>query len=462
MKLSILSSLFIVSLILTLSGCGAKPKPKDEAVVDPTLPEIILTKNGTQSTMKSVALEWKAINDKRVRGIYVYKKTDDSNDNDKKNFLDTIDNRFSTHFLDDDVEPDTKYIYYFKTYSDEAESLKSREYSTKTREIFNSVSWIYAKSDMPRSAKIIWRPHNSKAVDTYIIQRKTLEDEEFKDIDKVYGRLNIEYIDTDLKDKHTYIYQVRAVTFDKIISKPSDEVTISTKALPTEVTNITATTNIAKKIKLKWDKTSSPDFLYYNIYRSQDADAGYRLLAQVNDNSYIDNIEKDGEKYFYRISVVDMDKLESNHDVNFALGMTLVRPNTPALLEASLVDNRIVLKWDNTDKRTKSYIVIKKYKKSLFDFQEDRFNSIENTKFIDADILPNTTYSYQVLAVDENGISSEPSIEAKIETKEEVEPKVQEKQIEEIQIEDIHSEKIQAEEIQAEEIEIEEIQMEEI
>ncbi len=462
MKLSILSSLFIVSLILTLSGCGAKPKPKDEAVVDPTLPEIILTKNGTQSTMKSVALEWKAINDKRVRGIYVYKKTDDSNDNDKKNFLDTIDNRFSTHFLDDDVEPDTKYIYYFKTYSDEAESLKSREYSTKTREIFNSVSWIYAKSDMPRSAKIIWRPHNSKAVDTYIIQRKTLEDEEFKDIDKVYGRLNIEYIDTDLKDKHTYIYQVRAVTFDKIISKPSDEVTISTKALPTEVTNITATTNIAKKIKLKWDKTSSPDFLYYNIYRSQDADAGYRLLAQVNDNSYIDNIEKDGEKYFYRISVVDMDKLESNHDVNFALGMTLVRPNTPALLEASLVDNRIVLKWDNADKRTKSYIVIKKYKKSLFDFQEDRFNSIENTKFIDADILPNTTYSYQVLAVDENGISSEPSIEAKIETKEEVEPKVQEKQIEEIQIEDIHSEKIQAEEIQAEEIEIEEIQMEEI
>lgn len=462
MKLSILSSLFIVSLILTLSGCGAKPKPKDEAVVDPTLPEIILTKNGIQSTMKSVALEWKAINDKRVRGIYVYKKTDDSNDNDKKNFLDTIDNRFSTHYLDDDVEPDTKYIYYFKTYSDEAESLKSREYNTKTREIFNSVSWIYAKSDMPRSAKIIWRPHNSKAVDTYIIQRKTLEDEEFKDIDKVYGRLNIEYIDTDLKDKHTYIYQVRAVTFDKIISKPSDEVTISTKALPIEVTNITATTNIAKKIKLKWDKTSSPDFLYYNIYRSQDADGGYKLLAQVNDNSYIDNIEKDGEKYFYRISVVDMDKLESNHDVNFALGMTLVRPNTPALLEASLVDNKIVLKWDNTDKRTKSYIVIKKYKKSLFDFQEDRFNSIKNTKFIDADILPNTTYSYQVLAVDENGISSEPSIEAKIETKEEVEPKVQEKQIEEIQIEDIHSEDIQAEEIQTEEIEIEEIQMEEI
>ena len=451
MKLSTLSSLFIVLLILILNGCGVKPKPKDEAVVDPTLPKITLTQNGAQSTMRSVALEWKAITDKRVRGIYVYKKIPDLDNDDKKNFLDTIDNRFSTHFLDEDVKPDSKYIYYFKTYSDEAESLKSKEYAVKTKVIFNSVSWIYAKSDMPRSAKIIWRPHKSKAVNAYIIQRKALEEESFKDIDKVDGRLNVEYIDMDLKDKHTYMYQVRALTYDKIISLPSEIVTISTKALPAQIANITATTNIAKKIELKWDKTISPDFSHYNVYRSQDVDGSYKLIAQVNDNSYVDSIEKDGEKYFYRISVVDMDGLESNHDVNSVLGMTLVRPNTPALLEASLIDNKIVLKWDNTDKRTASYIVIKKYKKSLFDFQEDQFNNVENTNFVDADILPNTTYSYQILAVDENGISSKPSIEVKLETKEIVGEKIELEKV-----------KPQIEKIQIEESEIEEVQVEEI
>lgn len=463
MKLSILSSLFLVSLILILSGCGVKPKPKDEAVIDPTLPEITLTQSGTQSTMKSIALEWNVIADKRVRGIYVYKKTVDSNDTDKKNFLDTIDNRFSTHFLDDDLDPDSKYIYYFKTYSDKAESLKSKEYIAKTKVIFDSVSWIYAKGDMPRSAKIIWRPHKSKAVNAYIIQRKSLEDEAFKNIDKVYGRLNVEYIDTDLKDKHTYSYRIRAVTFENIISKESDVVIVNTKALPLEVTNITATTNLAKKITVKWDKTKSPDFSHYNVYRSKDADSGYKLRAQLHLNSYTDKIEEDGAKYFYRVSVIDMDKLESNHQVNSALGMTLVRPASPSLIEASLIENKIVLKWTNTDERTKSYKIIKKYKVGLFDFKEDHIGGIIDTNFVDADILPNTTYSYQVLAIDKNAISSKPSIVVKLETKEIKSAKTQEKKPQVEEVKETKVQEVQEIQIEKEDIEdIEEIQVENI
>ncbi|MCF6339318.1 MAG: hypothetical protein L3J10_00980 [Sulfurimonas sp.] len=466
MKLSILSSSLIVSLILILSGCGAKPKPKDGAVVDSTLPEIILTQNGTQSTMNSIALEWKPVVDKRVRGIYIYKKTDDSDKDTKNDFLETVDNRFSTHFLDDDVNPNSKYIYYFKTYTDAAESPKSKDYTVSTRKIFDSVSWLYAKGDMPRSAKIIWRPHKNKAVDAYIIQRKTLEDESFKDIAKVHGRLNVEYIDTKLKDKFIYMYQIRALTFDSIRSLPSDIVKISTKALPMEIKNITVTTNLAKKIKLNWDKTSSPDFLYYNIYRSQNVDSGYELIARVNNNTYIDSIEKDGEKYFYRISAIDKDTLQSNHEVNSVLGMTLVKPTPPTLLEAKLIDNKIVLKWENADIRTKKYIVIKKHKKSLFDFQEDQFNDIQSTNFVDADILPNSSYSYYVFSVDENGIFSEPSIEIKFETKElkssmfelrKIKPLAEETKIEKIQIEKTKIEEIKIEEIDFEEIDFEEI-----
>ena len=448
MKLSTLSSLFIVLLILILSGCGVKPKPKDEAVVDPTLPKITLTQNGAQSTMSSIALEWMAITDKRVRGIYVYKKTLNSDDDDKKNFLYTINNRFSTHFLDQDVKPSSTYTYYFKTYSDQAESLKSKEFNINTRPLFKSVSWLFAKNNMPRSAKIIWRPHKNKSVNAYLIQRKTLENSSFKNIDKVYGRLNVEYIDTNLKDNHTYTYQIRALTFDKIASLASDFVTISTKALPFEVKNITATTNMAKKIKIKWEKTSSPDFSHYNVYRSKDANRGYSLIAKVVNNSYIDNIKKDAKKYFYRVSVVDMDTLESNHKVNSALGMTLVKPIKPALLEATLIDNKIILKWNKTDTRTKSYIVIKKYKKGLLDFREEIFENIKNTNFVDKDIVANTTYRYQVLSVDKNAISSDPSIEAEVKTKEikvnKVKPLVEEVRVKKVeQIEKIEVEKIE-------------------
>ena len=60
MKLSILATLLSLSLILILSGCGAKPKPasQEEVVIDSTLPIIKLTTHGVKKGMKSVALEW--------------------------------------------------------------------------------------------------------------------------------------------------------------------------------------------------------------------------------------------------------------------------------------------------------------------------------------------------------------------------------------------------------------------
>ena len=60
--------------ILILSGCvSSKPTPKEETIVDETLPIVKLTKMGTIVDMKTIALEWKSIEDPRVRGIYIYR-----------------------------------------------------------------------------------------------------------------------------------------------------------------------------------------------------------------------------------------------------------------------------------------------------------------------------------------------------------------------------------------------------
>ena len=106
MKLSILTTLLSVSLILILSGCGAKPKPKEEAAIDATLPKIKLTNHGVIQGMKSVALEWENIKDKRVKGVYLFKVALDVNKTagmQVDEYLDTVDNRFSTHYLDTDI-----------------------------------------------------------------------------------------------------------------------------------------------------------------------------------------------------------------------------------------------------------------------------------------------------------------------------------------------------------------------
>ncbi len=416
MKLYKLAILCAVSLLI-LSGCvSTKPTPKKETIVDDTLPIVELTKNGTMSTMKNVALEWKSIEDPRVRGIYIYRLALDVSDADANEYYDTIPSRFSTHYLDTDIEPESRYSYYFKTYSDNAESLASPTTTITSKPIMDSVSWIHSVEGMPRSAKIIWRPHENQKVKAYLIQRRTLKADVWDDIKTVKGRLNVEFIDTKLKDKFTYKYRIKCLTYDDITSKPSKEVTVITKALPLEVTGITATTNLPKKVEIRWPAVKSKDFSHYNLYRSSNVDSGYKVIKELQNNFYVDLIEGDASRFFYRVSVVDKDGLESKHDKQSVMGITLTKPLAPAIVEAKLIDGKVHIKWSKSDPRSITYIVSKRYKKSIFDEKKEDFEGIKGDEFIDTEIYTDTIYYYQVYGVDKDYIKSEPSIEVTIVT----------------------------------------------
>lgn len=422
MKLLTLITLCTASLLI-ISGCSGKgPVPKKEAVVDETLPMVILTKNGTIADTNTIALEWEAIDDQRVNGVYIYKVVLDGNNKsdkgDKDDYYDTVNSRFSTHYLDTKIEPNSKYSYYFKTYSDKAESKKSQITTITSLPQMESVTWIHSRQSMPKSAKIIWRPHVNEKVKAYIVQRRTLQESNWNDVATVNGRLNAEFIDKDLKDNFTYKYRVRVLTFDNIISKPSDEVTVVTKELPSEVTQITASTDLPKKIQINWKHSDTKDFLTYRVYRSKTIDGTYETVTDTKNNSYLDTLEEDGKEHFYRVSVFDKDKLESISKNYTAMGRTLVKPAAPSMVEAKFVDGRVKLSWSNSDSRAKSFIVQKEHKKGFFETKKDDFQNIKSSEFVDSEIEAGETYYYKILSVDANGIKSEPSIEAIFNVKE--------------------------------------------
>ncbi|MCF6310072.1 MAG: hypothetical protein L3J19_06315 [Sulfurimonas sp.] len=419
MKLWIQVALYTVFLLI-LSGCVAKVTPKKEAVIDDTLPVIQLTKNGTMVDMNAIALEWASLEDPRVKGVYIYKVALDEKDIPENEYYDTVDNRFSTHYLDTEIVPDSKYNYYFKTFSANAESRKSKTTLIQSLPLMESTTWIHSIQGMPRSAKIIWRPHTNEKVKEYIIQRRTLQDEYWDNVSTVRGRLNAEYIDKKLKDNFTYIYRIRAVTYDHLTSKPSQEVKVITKALPQELTKIEATINLSRKIEIKWETSKTKDFLKYKLYRASKPDGKYKLISDLTKNFYVDIIEEDAKQYFYRVSVVDKDGLESIHDNYSVQGKTLLKPNAPSLVDAKLIDGKVKISWSNSDSRVKSYIVQKKYKKNLFESSIEDFENIKGVEFIDSEIETDKVYHYKVFAVDKYDIKSEPSIEVELKTDKEL------------------------------------------
>lgn len=417
MKLPALVTLCTASLLI-ISGCTAKPTPKKEPVVDESLPTVVLTKNGTIADVNSIALEWEPIEDSRVEGIYIYKIQADKSSGSSDDYYETVPNRFSTHYLDKKIEPNTKYNYYFKTYSSKAESKKSPITTIASLAPMESVSWIHGRQNMPRSAKIIWRPHVNEKVKAYVVQRRTLQDSEWRDIATVDGRLTAEYIDKDLKDNFTYKYCVRALTYDGILSKQSQEVTVTTKELPKEVSKIEATTNLPKLIKVTWDGGDAKDFLAYRVYRSTSIDGSYEMLGDTIKTSYVDSVEEDGKEYFYRISVVDKDKLESVNINYSVLGRTLVRPATPSVIDAKFADGRVKLAWLNQDSRVKTFTIQKEYKKGLFETKISDFTNLTSQEFIDSDVIAGGTYYYKIFALDSNGIKSKPTADILIKIEE--------------------------------------------
>jgi len=418
MKLSILTTLCTASLLI-LSGCvSSTPKPAEKPVIDSTLPVISLTKNGIIRDMRTVAFEWKSIQDPRVNSIYIYKQDLSNKESKKLTFLKSINNRFQTHFVDNSNHTDTRYAYAFKVASKTAEGKLSQIYKVNTLPVLGSVTWIHSIAGMPRMAKIIWRPHVSERVKTYIIERKTFEDKKWQEIDRLDGRLNAEYIDEDLEDSHVYLYRLRVETFDGIISTPSEIVKAVTKALPQSITQIQTTRTLPKKIMITWEKSGIKDFKRYYVYRAESSDGRYELIAKLYNNTFTDTIDEDGKAYFYRVSVVDKDNLESEHEKNSVMGKTLTKPLAPTVVEAKLSHGIVKLMWNKNDARVKYYMVVRKHKEGWFKEDVKKINHIQNNSFIDKDIKPDSTYNYIVYGVDKNSLVSKPSVAVNIVTAE--------------------------------------------
>lgn len=397
-----------VSLALSLfSGCAPKPVPEKVVTIDSTLP--VLSMNGFISDITSAAFEWKPVEDARVVGYYVY-RNDPGAEDQKLHRIASVDSKYATHFVDSGLKPNTQYQYRFASFTKEgSESVGSETLTVATQPMVPPVSFFQAVGNMPRSAKLLWRPHPNGKIGGYEIERQNVNDQTWSKIATISGRLNAEFIDRDLKDGQVYYYRIKAVTLDKLVTDPSETVKVVTKPLPPEIKNIAATNQLPRAIALTWEPSTIKDLNHYNIYRSTSPNGSFDYYVKLETNSYTDKIAEDGKFYFYKVTAVDADGLESPMGSVAVQGSTLSKPQTPIAYDGKIVNNAADLQWSNNDPRTVSYTVIKTTRTSWVSKENVEINGITEPKFHDADIKANTSYEYEVMSVDKDGIRSLPT-----------------------------------------------------
>lgn len=399
-------SLLLLSFTILFNGCTAAPAPAEEVVYDKTLPHPQI--NGHLSDTEAIAFEWKAIADARVKGVRIYR--DDPGSEDKRLYrIATVDSPLSTHFVDTDLEPATVYRYRFTTFDAAGhESEAESTFAAKTLAPPEPVSFFTATKELARSAKLLWRPHPDLRVTGYVIERKNPDADRFGRIATIDGRLHAEFIDSDLDDNSTYRYRIIARAFDGMRSEPSQIVAVSTKPLPPVPAGVKARGNLVRAVALQWDAVARKGLSHYNVYRSASETGGYEYRAKVAATGFKDTIDEDGKRYFYAVTAVDKDGLESPRSAVVS-AQTMPPPAAPEMHSVEAVDNAIIIRWKNKDPRTASYTLIKTMRSGWFESKTARFEDLKTTTFTDPSVVGGREYSYAVVAVDAHGLISAPS-----------------------------------------------------
>jgi len=404
MKLTSLSA-----LILLLSGCSLKNFDNTKPKINETLEVVDSASIRTLPDINAIAFEWRKVDDPRVTGYHFY-RANLQKDGAKLKLIDTVENRYTTHYVDENVEPSTKYVYKISSATaTEFESRTTNDYVVSTLPLMEGVSFIQAISNLPRQIKIVWRPHNSERIESYEVQRKTPATSKWEEIETLDGRLQAEYIDLNLEDNVVYHYRVIGKTFDGLETMPSALVKAQTKPLPAGILSLKATTNLPRKIALTWEPSKSNDVVKYNVYRSTDDQRGFDVIKTVNAKTlnYEDFVNEDGKVYFYKVSSIDKDGLESNLNVNSVMGVTLNKLRKPVMTLAQIQGAKAILNWQAGDDRAVSYTVYKTIKEGFFKDKTIKYQDITALRFEDKDIVRGVQYSYAIQAVDKNGIHSE-------------------------------------------------------
>ena len=409
----------LAALLLLFSGCSnvlnnlnTPIKPK----IDDSIEIVEQNSIKTISDITSIAFEWKKVEDPRVVGYNFY-RADIQKEGNSLKLIETINNRYATHFVDSGLEPNTKYAYQISSKTEQGTESKTTDaYVAQTLPRIVPISFVQAISNLPNRVKLTWRPHPDNRVEYYRIEKFNTTLNEWIYLKTINERLLAEYIDTGLDNNTSYKYRVKAFTFNDVESAPSQAVVAKTKPLPIDALNIRASDNQPRRVVLIWEASPTTDVVKYEVHRSIFSSLGYSKIATVDSNTFefIDKIDSDGKSYYYKVIAVDKDNLESPSKQDPVKGTTLDKPARPIMTLAQIQGNKAILNWRAGDDRAISYNVYKKIKINFFESKTLKFNNITNLRFEDNDIVSGVEYKYSVESNDDFGLVSEKTDEASL------------------------------------------------
>ena len=267
------------------------------------------------------------------------------------------------------------------------------------------------KDRLLRQIQIRWQPVDT--VSGYHVYRSP-DGLAWERITTNRGQEKVRHTDKDgLDDGRDYRYQVTA--FDaKGESSPSNIILARTKDLPPPPLEVAVKSGLVKAVSISWQPIADTDVGGYNIYRGTQLQRLERISsvrgntksAYVDKGSGFQNLT-DGTDYYYCVESYNQHKALGGISPP-VMATTKPRPAAVAGVSAGAAATEIVVSWQpNPEKDIAAYVVYRSKDQGSWSKVETLRG--DQTRLADADLKPETQYRYRVVAVDADGLESDPS-----------------------------------------------------
>jgi fibronectin type 3 domain-containing protein/TolB-like protein len=154
-----------------------------------------------------------------------------------------------------------------------------------------------------KKTDLSWDRNRETDIKEYQVFVKRPTDADFR---QIQGLFDNRYRDSDLKDGADYVYKIRVIDKDGLVSDFSGQVVVKTKPLPAKVTGFKAVDAASRKVA--WNQNQEKDVRNYNVYKKGFLGAQQKLATVQSTQWQLDDTKGNVELY---VTAIDESGLES-------------------------------------------------------------------------------------------------------------------------------------------------------
>ncbi len=388
-------------------------------------PVMLYSPTPVVNSLTSLQLQWSKNEDGDFESYRLYRSEAPKAVDSTSYLVTTISDQNTLTFEDTDLKPNTEYNYQLYVFDAQGNMAGSNKVKGKTNANVapTAVTLLtpVAPSNSYTTLNLSWSQNGDSDFESYRLYRSSAAGVDTSDqwVTTIGEHATTHYEDTGLQENTKYYY--RLYVYDTGgLSAASNEVKGQTNenAPPGAVTlNVPSPiANSTSSLHLSWSQSRDDDFYCYKIYRSDSAGVSntksllITTISERETGSFDDTNLKQNTSYFYRVYVYDLGGKATAS--NEASGKTNSNdPPTAVILAQPTVEDSVTLKlsWsENRDADFSQYIIYRSITSPVktTDAPIAIISNQSTTEYFDANLTKNTTYFYQVIVMDKDGLTS--------------------------------------------------------